>query len=198
MFEYIKGKLEFVGEDYVVIDNNDIGYKINTSNLTIADLNNQTEKVILYTNLIVREDDMSIYGFSMREELKMFQLLITVSGVGPKVALGILSSIQINELVETIVSEDIKGLTKAQGVGKKTAQRIILELKDKVSKNVAGLNIDHVSDINVLNEDENEAIEALVALGYGKSVAKTVVSTVKDSCKDTQDMIKKALRFLAN
>ncbi|QEK12061.1 Holliday junction branch migration protein RuvA [Crassaminicella thermophila] len=196
MFEYIKGSLEFIGKDYIVVDNQNIGYKIHTSNASIADFKTNSEKVTVYTQLIVREDDMSIFGFSTREELKMFQLLTTVTGIGSKVALAILSSIPIGRLTGIIVSEDVNSLTKAQGVGKKTAQRIILELKDKVDSKMAIIEPSLIST-QLLDNDTEEAISALMALGYTKGEAKTTINKVKDSCNSIEEIIKKALVFLS-
>ncbi|QZY57059.1 Holliday junction branch migration protein RuvA [Crassaminicella profunda] len=197
MYEYIKGRLEFIGEDYVVIDNRDIGYKIYTSGESIAHLKTELEKVIVYTQLIVRDDDMSIFGFATKEELKMFQLLTTVTGIGPKVGLGILSSIPMNQLIGIIISEDIQGLTKAQGVGKKTAQRIILELKEKVDHKLAMFEPTLIPKVETVDGDKEEAVSALVALGYTKVEANKAVDYVKDSCKNVEEMIKKALKFLS-
>ncbi|TCO79855.1 Holliday junction branch migration protein RuvA [Marinisporobacter balticus] len=197
MFEYIKGNLEFIGEEYIVVDNYDIGYKIYTSNESIADLKTKLGAVIVYTQIIVRDDDMSIFGFSTREELKMFRLLTTVNGIGSKVALGILSSIPMGNLVGIIVAEDTHSLTKAQGVGKKTAQRIILELKDKVDLKIAVMEPSLISQIHNENDDAEEAISALVALGYTKGEAKKAVDYVKDACGNIEDVIKKALKFLS-
>ncbi|MCT4621451.1 MAG: Holliday junction branch migration protein RuvA [Marinisporobacter sp.] len=198
MYEYIKGTLAFIGEEYVVIDNRDIGYKIYTSGSSIAYLKAELEKVIVYTQLIVRDDDMSIFGFATKQELKMFQLLTTVTGIGPKVALGILSSIPMSELIGIIVSEDIQGLTKAQGVGKKTAQRIILELKEKVDHKLAIFEPTLIPKVEtVVNDNKEEAVSALVALGYTKAEAKRAVDYVKDSCKNIEEIIKKGLKFLS-
>ncbi|MCT4605388.1 MAG: Holliday junction branch migration protein RuvA [Marinisporobacter sp.] len=197
MYEYIKGTLAFIGEEYVVIDNRDIGYKIYTSGSSIAHLKTELEKVIVYTQLIVRDDDMSIFGFATKEELKMFQLLTTVTGIGPKVALGILSSIPMSELIGIIVSEDIKGLTKAQGVGKKTAQRIILELKEKVDQKLATFKPTLIPKVEAVDDNTEEAVSALIALGYTKVEAKRAVDYVKDSCKNIEEIIKKGLKFLS-
>lgn len=197
MFQYIKGNLEFVGEDYIVIDNHDIGYKIYTSHLSISELKAKGEKVKVYTQIMIRDEDITIYGFSTREELKMFQLLMTVTSVGAKVALGILSSVPLGKLVGVILSEDIQGLTKAQGVGKKTAQRIILELKDKVDPSMAVFELSFIPTPQMAGDDADEAVNALVALGYGKTEALTAVSEAKTVSVNVEDMIKKALRLLA-
>ena len=133
MYSYIKGTIEELYLDHIVIDNNNIGYRINVSSNTLKDLQ-LGNMAKIYTKLIVREDDMSLCGFSTKEELEMFELLTSVSKIGPKVGLGILSFASPRQLGAYIVSEDIAKMSKAPGVGKKTAERIILELKDKIDK----------------------------------------------------------------
>ena len=125
MYSYIKGTVEEINLDYVVIDNNNIGYKINVSSNTIKDLHLGSMAKI-YTKLIVREDDMSLCGFATKEEMKMFELLTSVSKIGPKVGLSILSFASPGQLGAYILSEDVSKLSKAPGVGKKTAERIVL------------------------------------------------------------------------
>jgi len=191
---YIKGMIIHSGEDYLVLDNSEIGYKIFTSLTSIASVN-VIEKVTMYTVLIHREDDMSIYGFTTQDELKIFQLLTTVSGVGPKLALGILSSIPYNQLVGMIGSEDITGLLKAHGVGKKTAQRIVLELKDKVDHTIFLKNAGSGIQVRQDNKVE-EAINALISLGYIRSEAERIVIMVNDDSLNIEELIKKALKCL--
>lgn len=196
MFHFIKGNPDFFGEDFVVIENNAIGYKIFTSLTTMTSVRQLKANVMMYTQLVVREDDMSLFGFDTREELKMFQLLTTVSGVGAKVALGILSSIEHSQLAEIIHSEDVNSLTKAHGVGKKTAQRIILELKEKIDiQEVAAIRRIEIPE--TLGNIQNEAVEALVALGYGKNEAELTVSQVSSENNSTEKIIKAALKTLA-
>ncbi|MFT9494039.1 Holliday junction branch migration protein RuvA [Anaerosolibacter sp.] len=197
MFQYIRGMINSFGEDYIVVDNNDIGYKIYTSLGTITTVKGRQDKVTVYTQQVVREDDISIYGFYSREELKMFQLLTTVTGVGAKVALGILSSISIGNLAGMIISEDITGLTKAQGVGKKTAQRIILELKDKIDHKLAVIEPTLIPTKLVLGDGNDEVINALMALGYTKSEAVSAVQEVEYGSSGVEDMIRRALKVLA-
>lgn len=136
MYSYIKGTIEELYLDHIVIDNNNIGYRINVSSNTLKDLQ-LGNMAKIYTKLIVREDDMSLCGFASRKELEMFKLLTSVSKIGPKVGLGILSCATPPQLSAYILSEDIAKLSKCPGVGKKTAERIILELKDKVDKESA-------------------------------------------------------------
>ncbi|AOT72812.1 Holliday junction branch migration protein RuvA [Geosporobacter ferrireducens] len=197
MFHFIKGRLDYVGEDFIVLENRDIGYKIFTSLATVSDINGDKEQVTIYTQMVVREDDISLYGFSSREELKMFQLLTTVSGVGAKVGLGILSSIQHQKLAEMIFSEDVTGLTKAHGVGKKTAQRIILELKEKI--HAQDLTMEGKSVVMPKSGGDllHEAVDALVSLGYGKNEAIAAIAEVSESSSSLEQFIKNALRILA-
>lgn len=196
MFSYIKGKLVEYGEDHIIIDNNDIGYKIYTSNTSMTGLVKKDEKVILYTSLIHREDDMCIYGFSSKKELKLFQMLITVSGVGAKLALGILSSIPFEKLISMIITEDANGLTKAQGVGKKTAQRLILELKEKLEKNLEVSMESQVLEPSI-KSNISEVMAALSSLGYGRTEAENVVKKVAQEGLSVEATIRKALKFLA-
>lgn len=182
----------------MVIENGAIGYRVYTSQYSMAKLNEDMDNVILYTQMIVREDDISLCGFASRQELKMFELLKTVKGVGTKVALGILSTIPFVELANILISADVNNLTKAPGIGKKTAQRIILELKDKVNKSIAieeGSMVKGSSNFIMSMNANDEVIEALLTLGYGKSEAQEVVSRV-DSDLSVEDKIKEALKLL--
>lgn len=197
MFQYIKGTLDTIGEDYIVIENGDIGYKIFTSNQTMMDIRGKHDKVILYTQMILREDELSIYGFSKREELKMFQLLTTVTGIGAKVALGILSSFPLGKLAVMIIAEDVAGLTKAQGVGKKTAQRIVLELKDKIDQSIVFLEPAFAPTASATDDPDDEAVSALMGLGYNRAEALSAIHAVKAGSMNIEDMIKRALKVLA-
>ena len=134
MYEYIKGKYMGINKDYIIIENNNIGYKIFTSGATMAEMPGINDEVMLYLEQIVREDFIGLYGFKDREELEMFKLLLSISGVGAKAALSLLSISRINNLKYAIIVEDDKHLCRAPGIGKKTAGRIILELKDKIKK----------------------------------------------------------------
>lgn len=194
MYSYIKGTIEEIRLDSVVIENNNIGYKINVSSNTIKDL--QIGKMAkIYTKLIVREDDMSLCGFSSKEELQMFELLTSVSKIGPKVGLGILSFASPGQLGAFILSEDIAKLSKAPGVGKKTAERIILELKDKVDKH----NIEFEPTLLTqapIAVSQDEAVDALLALGYSDQEAKEAVNKCKKDGLNTEDIIKKSLTYI--
>lgn len=194
MYSYIKGTIEEMNLDSLVIEANDIGYKVNVSSNTLSDVK-LGQKCKIHTKLIVREDDMSLCGFSTKEELKMFELLNSVSKIGPKVALGILSFATPKQIGAYIVSEDVAKMSKAPGVGKKTAERIILELKDKIDKN----NIEF--EPNLLNQvpvsvSSDEAVDALVALGYSTKEAKEAVDKCKKDGMNTEDIIKKSLTYI--
>ncbi|MEG1310824.1 MAG: Holliday junction branch migration protein RuvA [Romboutsia sp.] len=194
MYSYIKGNIEEIRLDSIVIENNNIGYKINVSSNTIKDL--QIGKMAkIYTKLIVREDDMSLCGFSSQEELKMFELLTSVSKIGPKVGLAILSFASPGQLSAYILSEDIVKLSKAPGVGKKTAERIVLELKDKVDKTTAQFEATLLSSVPI-GISQDEAVDALLALGYSTQEAKEAVGKCKKDGLNTEDIIKKSLTYI--
>lgn len=200
MLDFIKGYVEHIDDDYIVIEANDMGYRIHTSLTTIAELSHHGEKVCVYTELIVREDSMTLCGFSSKNELKMFKLLTSVSGVGTKVALAILSSIPYTSLYTLLISSDVKGLTAANGVGKKTAERIILELKDKVKKlmHISGEEnvIQETLDIHHTNFEDAKA--ALISLGYQHNEINMALAGVETSNLSTEDIIKLALKNLMN
>lgn len=200
VYEYIKGKYMGINKDYVIIDNNNIGYKIFTSGATMAEMPAINEEVMLYLEQIVREDFIGLYGFKDREELDMFKLLLSISGVGAKAALSLLSISRINNLKYAIMMEDDKHLCRAPGIGKKTAGRIILELKDKIKKDdiITGVDIqegfeDIAPSINV--NTVNEALGALLALGYSEKEAETALKQV-DKTATVEDIIKDCLKVL--
>ena len=194
MYSYIKGTVEEIYLDRIVLENNGIGYEINVSSFTAQSVQKGKDAKI-FTKLIVREDDMSLCGFASRKELEMFKLLTSVSKIGPKVGLGILSCATPPQLSAYILSEDIAKLSKCPGVGKKTAERIILELKDKVDKEIAEF------EATLFNQaptglELDEAVEALLALGYSNVEAKEAVQKFKKDGLKTEDLIKKALTYL--
>lgn len=194
MFEYIKGTYAGMKKDYIIIENSGIGYKINTSGSTIARMPVVGESVKLYLVQIVRQDFIGLYGFLTDEELEMFSMLLNVNGIGSRAALSLLTISSVNNLKYALLTGDEKTLMRAPGVGKKTAQRIILELKDKIKSNefstlksLDGISADEVS--------QNEALEALVSLGYTSNEALKALKTVNSS--DTlENIIKNCLKFL--
>lgn len=194
MYSYIKGNIEEINLDSLVIEANNIGYKVNASSNTIASVK-LGEFCKIYTKLIVREDDMSLCGFASKEELNMFELLTSVSKIGPKVGLGILSFATPKQIGAYIVSEDVAKMSKAPGVGKKTAERIILELKDKVDKTNIEFEPTLLSQAPVATS-KDEAVDALVALGYTSTEAKEAVDKCKKDGLNTEDIIKKSLTYI--
>ncbi|MGB7604936.1 MAG: Holliday junction branch migration protein RuvA [Lutisporaceae bacterium] len=192
MYEYLKGKLESIHEDYLVIDVTGIGYKVSSSQNTIR--NAVVDSIVkIYTQLIVKEDDMVLFGFDTRDELNMFKLLNTVSGVGPKAAVGLLNQFKSQEIAIAIISNDVSKLVRAQGIGKKTAERIILELKDKINTNSAIA----VQAFDSDSSDLAQVIEALTSLGYNYSEAAQAVSKIKNTQASINVLIKEALKILA-
>ncbi|MDD3704713.1 MAG: Holliday junction branch migration protein RuvA [Clostridiaceae bacterium] len=191
MYEYLSGRVDYIGEDYAVIDISGLGYRVFTSQNTMKSLKlGETSKIL--THLIVKEDDLVLYGFATREELGMFKMLISVSGVGPKAAASLLNQYKASELAAAILGRDASKLTKAQGIGKKISERIILELKDKIDTESA------VGGIEVFNgsDEISQVIEALVSLGYNYSIAANSVMKLKDTSKPIDILIKEALRQL--
>lgn len=195
MYEYIKGIFKSIEKEYIVIECGDIGYKILTSGSTISNMPSIEEKVKIYTYQIVREDFIGLYGFLTKEEIEMFTLLIGISGVGPKAALSLMSIANVATLKYAIINEDDKLITKAPGIGKKTAQRIILELKDKIGVS------DAIDDQGILiertenSEKIGEALGALIALGYSDKEAEKSLEKV-DKTKSVEEIIKECLRIL--
>ena len=174
MYEYIKGKYIGINKDYIVVENNGIGYKIFTSGATMAELPKSGEEVMLYVEQIVREDFIGLYGFIGKEELQMFKLLLSINGVGAKAALSLLSISRVTNLKYAIMMGDEKHICRAPGIGKKTAGRIILELQDKLKKEDMVIDKDQIDMDNDFNEDNNyastlsEVMGALLALGYSE------------------------------
>ncbi|EES90771.1 Holliday junction branch migration protein RuvA [Clostridium botulinum] len=197
MFEYIKGIYISLNKDYIVVESNNIGYKIYTSGNTMSNMPNINEEVKIYIEQIVREDFMGIYGFLTEEERAMFNLLLTINGVGSKAALSLLSISNVSNLKKSILSEDYKMLTKAPGIGKKIAQRITLELKDKIEK----IYEDNLEDIDNLSKNStrkyDESLEALIALGFSQKEAEKALKDV-DMSKGIEEIIKNSLRYLMN
>lgn len=192
MYAYIKGILTYKNYPVVVIEAGGIGYKISTTTNTIGKLPELGEIVTLYTYLNVKEDIMELYGFYTKEELSVFELLISVSGVGPKVGATILSSVNPESFVVAVATGDTKTITKAQGVGPKLAARIILELKDKINKDGMVSIPESVSSGQSL-EVNDEAVEALMVLGYSQAEAKKAVAGLTGS---VEDIISVALKNL--
>ena len=194
MISYIIGEIKYIGEENFVIENNNIGYLINSSFNTIKTLEINNEFKI-FTKMNVREDDISLFGFSSNDELEVFELLTSVSTIGPKNAIAVLSTLNVDKIKLAIVNNDIDTLTKAKGIGKKTASRIILELVDKVKKMAINDDISISEDsYTSTNKEIDVAREALINLGYQRNSIDKVLSTLKDSDLSLEEIIKEALR----
>lgn len=199
MIGFLRGSLAEKGDGYIVIDVNGVGYVVNVPANSRAYLSPEGQEVMVYTSMIVREDDMSLFGFSTKSELDAFKKMIGVSGVGPKAAVSILSAFTMDQLREAIVFEDSKSLTKANGIGKKTAERIVLELKDKFSASgVAdgGTASDAPEAAGAFAGGRGEAINALMALGYSRPEATSALAGIKEKDLTTEEYIKLALKNL--
>jgi len=190
MISYIKGTLERRGENDIIVEAGGIGYRIFVSPATLAKLPQMGEAVQIFTYFSVKEDGMSLYGFAAREEQEMFEKLLLVNGVGPKGALGFLSVLNPSEIVMAILSDDVKTLSKAPGVGRKTAQRVILDLKDKFKTEDAAGIAESVGG----GDAKFEAIDAMTALGYSRSEAAQAVNAVAAEGMTTEDILKAALK----
>ena len=201
MFYYLNGNLEYRDATTCVIDCGGVGYKLTISLITSDSLvNKMNQKVKLFTYLAVREDGIELFGFGTNEERTCFNQLIAVSGVGPKAAMSILSTLSPDRFSLAICSEDVKAMSKAPGIGSKTAQRIILELKDKISKDMmtAGGKQNISSTINIpQNSVLSEATEALMVLGYDKNTVLNALRGIDMQTADVGEIIKAALKKLA-
>jgi len=196
MYEYIKGKYIGINKDYIIVENNGIGYKIFTSGATMSSIPKAGEEMMLYIEQIVREDFLGLYGFDSKEELEMFKLLLAISGVGPKAALSLLSISRVNNLKYAIITNDEKHICRGVGIGKKTAARIILELKDKLKPDEL---LNDAQDFDGSNNENimalSEAMSALLALGYSEKEADTVLKRI-DTNDTVENIIKNALKSL--
>ena len=196
MIAYIKGKLEVKTKDYIIIDVNGIGYKIFMSDTSINELEKGKE-VKIYTYMRVREDDRSLDGFLNNEELVTFELLISVGGIGAKSAISILSNITPSKFALAVITNDINTLKKLPGIGAKTAQRIILELKDKMKTDNAIETEDTTIKTAIkLDNKANDAIEALCVLGYTRKDVETVLGKIDTQTLTVEEIIKQGLKYL--
>lgn len=197
MIAFVSGILEIKSAGFVVIDVGGVGYKVFMSESSIDSLGNIGERVKVYTHQHVREDDISLYGFLTMEELNMFELLISVSGVGAKSALTILANIEPSAFALAVITNDTSKLVKIPGVGAKSAARIVLELKDKL-KNQDLVDKKKIVNKNALdNEDLDEAISALQVLGYNRKDIEKVFEKIDLSNLLLEDMIKQGLKYLS-
>lgn len=198
MFAYIKGSLEMKSSGYIVIDINGLGYKVFMSQNNIDKIGELHDIIKVFTYVKVREDDISIFGFKTQEELKMFELLISVSGVGAKSALVMLSCIEPSDFAIAVISNDVKVLTKVPGIGNKSAQRIILELKDKLKEEQLEEKLkDSSKKLKDNSENINEAISGLMVLGYSKKDIEKAFEHLDIDNLSIEDLIKKGLILLS-
>ena len=202
MISYIRGPLAEINEDMIVVEAGAVGYNIRVPLSVVEGLPGIGKEVKIYTYLQVREDAMSLYGFLTRQDLKMFRLLLGVSGIGPKGALGLLSAMRPDDLRLAVISGDVKAISRAPGIGNKTAQRLILDLKDKipVDQLLSAPRVEpgrEPADTG-LGEAAREAVEALIALGYSPGEAARAVSktTVTENMTG-EDLLTASLRHLA-
>ncbi len=197
MIGFIKGTLDYLGNDHCIVDNNGIGYRIFMPLGQLAGLKTGQE-VKAFTYLSVREDALLLYGFSTRDYYNLFLKLISVSGIGPKVALGMLSAAKPDEFYVAIQSRDLKFLTKLPGIGKKTAERILLELKDKVGGS-SEVNMEFSDSIGTRTGTvTDDAMKALIALGYTNSEIIPIINKIQ--ARDTmrpEEIVRKALKLMA-
>lgn len=201
MYAYLNGIVADVWEDGCVIDVNGIGYNVKISGSTFSRLPGIGEEVKLYTYTSVREDALQLFGFLSRNDLEMFKKLITVNGIGPKGGLALLTVMSADDLRFAIISQDVKAISRAPGIGKRTAERLILDLKDKLDIDAGMIGREIEGYTAAMHASENiqltEAVEALVALGYGQSEAAKAVSRVENAEQlDSGALLKAALKKL--
>lgn len=197
MISFIKGNIEILKEGLIIIENNGIGYKLNVSEKLYSYLYKNRQNVKLYTFMNVKEGEISLFGFLTLDELQLFERLITVSGVGPKGAIALLNIMTPQEIITAIITSDIKALSSGQGIGKKIAQRIALELKDRVDI-LNAINIEP-QVINDIEEDgtTKETLEALIALGFTRQEIVKAINSIEDKNISVDKMISLCLKKLS-
>lgn len=196
MFEFIIGDIVNIKEDYIVLQNNGIGYKIFTSINSMVKLEMGMKNAMIYTYFNVREDGVFLYGFTSEEEIDMFQLLLRVSKIGPKIGLGVLSTLTPNRIKMAILGRDFETLCKAPGIGKKTAERIVLELKDRIDKDV--VLVDDSMDIDLdISNNYQETINGLMSLGYTRMEIEKILRNMDISKMGVEDIIREVLKKLS-
>lgn len=195
MIAYIKGKVIDEFDGGVVLENNGIGYEILCSSELLAELSAKKEGGA-YTYLQVREDGLSLFGFANKEEKRMFLKLVAISGIGPKMAMGILSGMNLGDLATAIATGDVKGLSKIKGLGKKTAERIILELRESVSREEMQITSEE-TPVATFSSDDEDAVIALMGLGFSGVQSRNAIKTAKEQgAKTIQDVISFALKSM--
>ena len=201
MIHYIKGRITETTDTGVVIERNGIGYELTVPSLSAVYMAPPHQEVTVYTAMIVREDDVSLYGFDDRESLKLFRLLMTVSGIGAKAAVAVLSALSPAEVQKAVVFNDPDTLARAQGIGKKTAQRIVLELKDKLEDAALTMSDGGAAAAALPESDPmgsiSEAVSALMSLGYSRSEASEAVASCGLTDAAAEEYIRAALKKLS-
>lgn len=197
MFYYLEGKLLLPEMNTAVIDCGGVGYRLTVSGSTRQEISSKVGQTVrLYTVLSVREDAMELYGFSTEEERLAYVQLTSVSGVGPKAAISILSALTVERLNKAVLTGDVKSIATAQGVGNKTAARVILELKDHLAK-VLGMKAEDLPDVPDGGQDLGDALNALMVLGYTRAEATAALRKIKTAGKSTEELIKEGLKILS-
>lgn len=197
MFYYLEGKLLLPEMNTAVIDCGGVGYRLTVSGSTRQKISSKVGQTVrLYTVLSVREDAMELYGFSTEEERLAYEQLTSVSGVGPKAAISILSALTVERLNKAVLTGDVKSIATAQGVGNKTAARVILELKDHLAK-VLGMKAEDLPDVPDGGQDLGDALNALMVLGYTRAEATAALRKIKTAGKSTEELIKEGLKILS-
>ncbi len=203
MISFIKGYVAETTENSVILETDSIGYEIFMTGTAIEETSRMQDKIKIYTYFHVREDTMQLYGFLSRDDLEMFRLLLNVNGIGPKAAMGVLAAITADELRFAVLSDDVKTISRAPGIGKKTAQKLILELKDKLKlEDAFEKKLDHQAENlsltdTSLRDSRQEAVEALTALGYSSTNALRAVRQVSEETgEDVEAILKAALKQL--
>lgn len=191
MISKLTGEIAHIGPKYIILDVSGVGYKIAVTSETINEIGKTEMKVTLWTYLAVRENALDLYGFLNMPELNFFELLITISGIGPKTALGIMNAAPLQTLEMAIQTGDSSHLTKMNGIGKKVADKIILELKDKVET------VTHTPESKKAMKNDSDALEALKSLGYSQNEARDALKEVSKDIEKTSDKIKEALKILS-
>jgi Holliday junction DNA helicase RuvA len=197
MISHLNGIIEHIDQNHVVIDVGSVGYRVNVPNSTLSRLPKPGEKVKLFTIQIVREDDISLYGFINREERSLFSLLLSVSGIGPKMAMALISGFPLERLVSAIAQGDVVLLSSISGIGRKKAELIVVELKEKIAKTYAVKPMEMTAGIKGESALLSDSISALISLGYSpKEARETILRLDTKSLDSVEGIIKEALKSL--
>lgn len=193
MIDYLRGMVVHKDRDSVVVECGGVGLRVLSTGFSLSEIEPDVVRTI-YTELVVREDSMTLVGFSTRAELEVYRMLVTVNGVGPKMALGALSSIRYTDLCAAIVSRDLKTIQKAQGIGKKTAERIAVELSDKANLISMNIGVSGGEGVSLSDVEEDELFGALLSLGYKKAEAARMISSIDREGLSLEDALSAVLR----